>query len=413
STPNIRNAHPETAGNGISLVQPSYMDHGGSFNQETSTQPSSEIVPSQGSPPIGTENASSNNNLLLTGFNFEDSLFEPDWSYVPNLASSLVDEYVAEQDVASDPRGNELQPTSGTVSLPAQSIRPGSSIPMALELNSSSSLFQKRDFPETELGLASDVALHILRSYPYMIASQGAVPPFIHPQYESLDEGNTTRPSPLYASLNLVKMLLHDRRVNKGLMWGLIRIEQERLLNEHLSFSRWELLQALQALVVYMLLRIIEGRHEYTNFDSQLLISLNAICKHLTMKYGKLISPEEVAGREMPWKDWVFNESRRRTSSTVVVITRILHAQISPPSEGMTEYSHFPAPSPMKLWRAENEADWAIDYTEYQYQNAVHGMLKIGDLVQLKGRVGNQNDGWYAYADSLGLLVTLAADLIC
>lgn len=67
----------------------------------------------------------------------------------------------------------------------------------------------------------------------------------------------------------------------------------------------------------------------------------------------------------------------------------------------------------MKLWRAENETDWAVDYTEYQYQNAVHGMLKIGDLVQLKGRAGKQNDGWYAYADSLGLLVTLAADLIC
>jgi hypothetical protein len=67
----------------------------------------------------------------------------------------------------------------------------------------------------------------------------------------------------------------------------------------------------------------------------------------------------------------------------------------------------------MKLWQAENETDWAVDYTEYQYQNAVHGMLKISDLVQLKERSGRQNDRWYAYADSLGLLVTLAADLIC
>ncbi|CAG9956569.1 unnamed protein product [Clonostachys rosea f. rosea IK726] len=343
----------------------------------------------------------------------ENDLFEPDWLYVPDLSSSLVDGYAAEQDAVSGLRGNELQPTNGTVSPPGQAIRSGSSIPMELEYRSSSSLFQKRDFPETELGLASDLALHILRSYPYMIASQGSVPPFIHPQYQSLDEGNTTRPSPLYASLNLVKMLLHDRRVNKNLTWGLIRIEQERLLKEHPSFSRWELLQALQSLVVYMLLRIIEGRHEYTNFDSQLLISMNALCRHLTIKHGKLISPEEIAGREMPWKDWVFNESRRRTASTVFVITRILHAQVSPLSDNMPEYSHSPAPSPMKLWQAENETDWAVDYTEYQYQNAVHGMLKISDLVQLKERAGRQNDRWYAYADSLGLLVTLAADLIC
>jgi hypothetical protein len=44
---------------------------------------------------------------------------------------------------------------------------------------------------------------------------------------------------------------------------------------QHPSFSKWEVLEALQSLVVYMLLRIIEGRHDYTNFDTQLLASIN------------------------------------------------------------------------------------------------------------------------------------------
>lgn len=41
------------------------------------------------------------------------------------------------------------------------------------------------------------------------------------------------------------------------------------------TFHKWEALEALQSLVVYMLLRIIEGRHEYTDFDTRLLASLN------------------------------------------------------------------------------------------------------------------------------------------
>lgn len=40
------------------------------------------------------------------------------------------------------------------------------------------------------------------------------------------------------------------------------------------SFSKWEVLEALQSLVLYILLRIIEGRHDYTNFSTQLMVSI-------------------------------------------------------------------------------------------------------------------------------------------
>lgn len=66
----------------------------------------------------------------------------------------------------------------------------------------------------------------------------------------------------------------------------------------------------------------------------------------------------------------------------------------------------------MTLWHAENEMDWAVDYAEYLHKNAVHGMLRNGDLVELKEAAGKQHDRWYAYADSFGLLVTLVANMI-
>jgi hypothetical protein len=83
-----------------------------------------------------------------------------------------------------------------------------------------------------------------------------------------------------------------------------------------------------------------------------------------------------------------------------------------PPSQAMPEYSRSPAPSPITMWHAENEMKWTVDYAEHLYKNATHGILRNCDLVELKVSAGKQNDRWYAYADSFGLLVTLVADLM-
>ena len=113
-----------------------------------------------------------------------------------------------------------------------QNFQPQSSIPGSLDYRDSPSLFERRRFSEPELELTGDLALHILRSYPHMMANQDSVPPFIHPKYQDLFGSDTTRPSPLFAALKLAKMLLHGKRMNKNLIWGLIRTEQERLFQE-------------------------------------------------------------------------------------------------------------------------------------------------------------------------------------
>ena len=110
-------------------------------------------------------------------------------------------------------------------------------------------MFERRNFSQSELELTGDLALHILRSYLYVIASRDTVPPFIHPKYRNLTEISTSRPSPLYAAIALAKMLFHGRKMNKTLIWRLIRMEQERLLNEvcaatfKSNTSSWQLIR--------------------------------------------------------------------------------------------------------------------------------------------------------------------------
>jgi hypothetical protein len=101
-----------------------------------------------------------------------------------------------------------------------------------------------------------------------------------------------------------------------------------------------------------------------------------------------------------------------RAATAVLIINSIIHAQITTPSQAMPEYPYSPAPSPITMWRAENEFDWTVDYTEYLRKNMMYGMLRNGDLVKLKEAAGSHHDRWYAYADSFGLLVTLVANMI-
>ncbi|KFA80613.1 hypothetical protein S40288_10050 [Stachybotrys chartarum IBT 40288] len=368
---------------------------------------------------------SETNDVFLGGFIWNNA-FGPGWSYVSNFTTGFSEEPPL-------PSGYELQtnPTD-SITLPDHSFQPHPSIPISLDFRNSS-LFERRRFSEPEHELSGDLALHILRSYLHMLASQDCVPPFIHPKYQELSKSDTTRPSPLFAALRLVQMLLQGQRINKSLIWGLIRTEQDRLFKEHHTFHKWEGLEALQSLVIYMLLRVIEGRQEYTDFDTQLLVStmvrrpdgdplrrvllttggeMKVMCRQLTTKYGELISRHEIMGHMMSWKDWAFFESRRRTATAFIIINGIFHAQIVTPPPNMPEYATSPAPSPMMLWDAQNETDWATEYADHLHRNAIHGMLKNRDLVELKEAAGKQHDRWYASADSFGLLVTLAANMI-
>jgi hypothetical protein len=173
-----------------------------------------------------------NSNLALTNFTWDDGIFRPERSYMPDLTTDSGGGYPFGSQVDPSSTNGDLQSTSNVTTFSGQSLHPPSFIPASLAYKDPSSLFERRKFSEPELELTGDLALHILRSYPYMMANQDSVPPFIHSKYQYLFESDTARPSPLDAALKLAKMLLRSKRINKSLIWGLIRIEQERLLNE-------------------------------------------------------------------------------------------------------------------------------------------------------------------------------------
>jgi hypothetical protein len=106
---------------------------------------------------------------------------------------------------------------------------------------------------------------YTLKSYPLMLR-QNILPPFIHPSYVSFtDEGTTTEP--LENCIALMHMMANGISGSRKLFWRNVKIECERLCDQNQTLSKWELLGAMQALSIYILIRLDEGETEHNNLD--------------------------------------------------------------------------------------------------------------------------------------------------
>jgi len=283
---------PTPASSGITVSQGKTPEPNGSSALENQNLSLDEIGLFVATPLIDT--ISGNDQLPPTASTWDN---EASWIPVPDVLDLLTlpdgEHHLVvhtEDSTVSDETQGVPDHTTGSRHL----RQPSPSIPVSLSYKDPSSTLERRHFSQMELEATGDLALHILRSYLYMMADGDSPPPFIHTMYQDLIPVGTSRPSSLSAATNLAKMLVLGRGVNKALIWRLIRMEQERLLNDvraatlrsahpvanqrhhwkHPKFDKWESLEALQSLVLYILMRINEGRRDYTDFDSRLLISV-------------------------------------------------------------------------------------------------------------------------------------------
>lgn len=161
---------------------------------------------------------------------WDNGLGENEFLNVLDLMEPLSEDYHINMDVEATTLCGENQ--SAYITASGRSEEPQTPIPASLTHNDPASILERRRFTKPELELTGDLALHTLRSFLYVMADRDSIPPFIHPKYRDWMELDTNRPSPLYAAIKLAKMLFLDRGMNKTLVWSLIRMEQERLLND-------------------------------------------------------------------------------------------------------------------------------------------------------------------------------------
>ena len=224
---NSESGSPQVAGNGLPQRVPSksngYLDADDSIlfldKLGPDLAPLINTISGDSQPPISAPIWDS--EVVETGF--------PD---VLHLMTPLSGDYHIGVEVEAGNSSGEAHGSSDYITALGSSQELQTSIPAPLPYHDPSSVLERRKFSKPELELTGDLALYTLRSYLYVMADRDSIPPFIHPKYRDLMKSGTNRPSPLYAATKLAKMLFLGRGMNKTLIWNLIRMEQERLLND-------------------------------------------------------------------------------------------------------------------------------------------------------------------------------------
>ncbi|KAJ9607678.1 hypothetical protein H2200_007756 [Cladophialophora chaetospira] len=287
---------------------------------------------------------------------------------------------------------------------------------------------KQRPKPKVGAHRIANLMLHTLKSYPIMMM-RNALPPFIHPHVVSSDFGNIHM-EPLINCISLVNMISAGVRGSRKLFWKNVRLECERLCGELLSLSKWDLLAAMQALAIYIFIRLDEGETDHNNFDFLLLRTVTVLAQQST-SINVLEPASRSYGLETSWQNWIYEESCRRLCVVYQIMNLLVYFDPAALCDHDANLILGPLPTRKQLWEAADEFAWVAESAKEPGIETLYGLAVNGDLVRLDGahlrsdevlpqnpsHIGSPSssatnwEGWCAGMDGFGGLVMLAASL--
>ncbi|KAI1372668.1 hypothetical protein F4677DRAFT_245232 [Hypoxylon crocopeplum] len=285
----------------------------------------------------------------------------------------------------------------------------------------SPSLFNTRAFTRPDHVALVSLALRILRSYPSMMVQKGVLPPFMSPRLcASTEAGLGPSQQALINCVGLVQAFRAEKKADKSQIWSRIWFEQERILAEYAQFDRWELLAALQALLVYCLLRLQDTPVGHNAFDVSLLTTVNLVSSAVSTTIAERCEwdlPDE--DPKLLWRNWIFNESKRRTMLIFQIINMLVDISTTVSYHSVMGLIFLPLPSPALMWTALDIEGWTTGFKRLYEERTLYGLAEAGALTSLrKDRAGffHSNvaewEDWGAEVGDIGTLVMIVATLL-
>ncbi|GAW26065.1 putative c6 finger domain protein [Rosellinia necatrix] len=231
----------------------------------------------------------------------------------------------------------------------------------------------------------------------------------------------------------------------RGWVWGQIWHEQERILAKYLTFDRWELLEALQILLIFCLLRLQDAPVGYAVFDVSLLTTINVRQESaltfyfhrfsVIFRYFVLIARQVVSQAlsssvgehfdcilsedpSQAWRDWIFLESRRRTILVFQIIGLLVDISTTVSYFSMGGLVLVPLPSSAALWKIEDFEQWKPEYRKWHEEHTIYALSEIGDLIRLQVVDSTlapniaEWEGWSVEVGELATLVMIIGELL-
>ncbi|KAI0858829.1 hypothetical protein F4860DRAFT_287047 [Xylaria cubensis] len=251
---------------------------------------------------------------------------------------------------------------------------------------SNTPLFTTRPFTRPDHVALASLALRVLRSYPSMMTTKRSLPPFINPSSCSWAQPGEDYKLHQYLVKcpRLIQSLKSGVKVNKSSWaWGQIWHEQERILAQYMNFDRWGLLDALQTLLIFCLLRIQDVPVGHAVFDISLLTTANLVSQALGLYVGQCFDFDTSDDLAVAWKDWIFLESRRRTVLIFQILGLLVDISAAVSYFSSNGFVLVPLPSSAAIWSAQDFEQWKPEYRKWQ-QHVIYGLSETGVLARLE-----------------------------
>ncbi|KAL2809183.1 hypothetical protein BJX63DRAFT_370210 [Aspergillus granulosus] len=165
-------------------------------------------------------------------------------------------------------------------------------------------------------------------------------------------------------------------------------------LRQYSKLDRWGLLSAMQALAVYILVRIDEGETEHNNLDFLLLATVTVLAKQLTWDSIEAIlpqtqgqlrpQPQSQTERDNIWTDWVIEESRRRLAIIYRIINMLVYFEPAARCDLPKDLIMAPLPAKKQLWEAPGSSTWKQEVDREPDAQTAFGLAATGELVRLE-----------------------------
>ncbi|RDW75807.1 hypothetical protein BP5796_06628 [Coleophoma crateriformis] len=190
-------------------------------------------------------------------------------------------------------------------------------------------------------------------------------------------------------------------------------MEQERISAQCSQYDSLDTVAALQAMAIYMLLRLSEDNEEITNFDAPLISTMLKVVDRGSV-LGIRYSGSDTGGK-ITWEGWILAESLRRTVIVLFIVDLIfdMSAAHSESCDG-TQFARMTLPSARNIWQASSWLEFEKAFSTQPVGLGLSNHLTYGDLLKFQRHVdtgGERLDNWLSSVDDFGTLVMAAASL--
>ncbi|KAK9342922.1 hypothetical protein V1522DRAFT_372421 [Lipomyces starkeyi] len=244
--------------------------------------------------------------------------------------------------------------------------------------------------------------LRVLRTWPGMMANDFQPPPIIHTSQMSKNPLSL----PLANCFTVAKMWDGQLSGAEELVSRTAMNEMIRLFVEYQSYDEFNLVAALQAAVIYMIILIFPKRENVYVMNLDVSIINNIQQMVYAVAQTGLVMQEERDHVRPSWESWVHFTSKRRTLLALYLLHWSYGLLNSIPSFDCHELVFMPAPAAKSLWQISRKEEWEPLYDRWliRWEGGAYIQQEFWEI-EPGLMINSRTQKWLEEADEFGLML--------